>query len=129
MTDLDALQALLGPTAHPVHLALEGEDRARAAANLGAFARAGGTVLYGTDLGNGDRPPGVSASELRAMHDAGIQGAALVATLTDPWPLATPPSGVATFVPGPVPAGADGIPDWLGTARVVPREELTPDPH
>jgi imidazolonepropionase-like amidohydrolase len=107
----------------------EGADRERATANLAAFALAGGTVLYGTDLGNGDRPPGVSTSELRALHDAGVQGPALIATLTDPWPLAKPPSGVATFVPGPVPVDADRIPDWLGTARVVPREELTPDPH
>jgi hypothetical protein len=107
----------------------EGDDRARAAANLAAFADAGGTVLYGTDLGNGDRAPGVSAGELRALHDAGIRGLELIGTLTDPWPAQEPPHGVATFVPGPPPDSAEDIPEWLATARVVPREELPPDQH
>jgi len=107
----------------------EGEDRERAAANLAAFARAGGSVLYGTDLGNGDRMPGVSADELRALDGAGVRGAALIRTLVDPWPAEHPATGVATFIPGPPPASADEIPDWLAAARVVPREELVPTAH
>jgi hypothetical protein len=106
-----------------------GDDRQRAATNLAAFADAGGTVLYGTDLGNGDRAPGVSAGELRALQDAGVRGPELIGTLTDPWPAQEPPHGVATFVPGPPPEAVDGIPEWLATARVVPREELAPDTH
>jgi hypothetical protein len=106
-----------------------GDDRERAAANLAAFADAGGTVLYGTDLGNGDRAPGVSAGELRALHEAGVRGPALIGTLTDPWPAQETPHGVATFIPGAPPDHEDDIPEWLATARVVPREELPPDPH
>ncbi len=107
----------------------EGDDRERATANLSAFAAAGGIVLYGTDLGNGDRAQGVSAGELRALHHAGVRGAALIGSIADPWPAREPPHGVATFVPGPPPHDEDGIPEWLAAARVVPREELPQDPY
>lgn len=109
-----------------------GRDRNRALENVRAFAAAGGRVLYGTDLGNGDRPGGVSESELAALHAAGVRGPALMAAVTDLWPapdigdgaLDGPPSGINTFVPGPAPYAADGIPRWLAQARVVPTEEL-----
>jgi hypothetical protein len=99
-----------------------------ASANLAAFVAGGGSVLYGTDLGNGDRPAGVLTGELSALHDAGVRGAALVGALCDPWP-AAPISGVATFVPGPPPASLDAVPAWLGGATVVPSEELIHDDH
>ena len=35
-------------------------------ANLAAFVAAGGRVLYGTDLGNGEQPAGVNSAELRS---------------------------------------------------------------
>ncbi|MDL9978224.1 hypothetical protein [Microbacterium candidum] len=104
----------------------DGAARAQAAANVATFARAGGAVLYGTDLGNGPRAPGVDTAELHELHEAGVQGHALIATLTDPWPQAAAPSGVATFVPGLPPGAASEIPAWLAGARVVPREELVP---
>ena len=94
--------------------------------NLGRFAAAGGTVLYGTDLGNGPRPAGLLVEELHALHEAGVRGPALVAALTEPWPLARPDTAVATFVAGPPPADDAAVPDWLGAATVVPTEELTP---
>lgn len=110
-------------------------DRERAVANVREFAGAGGRVLYGTDLGNGDRTGGVSEPELSALDDAGVRGPALVASLTDMWPapeigegaLDGPPSGISTFVPGAAPYAADGIPAWLARARVVPSEELVSD--
>jgi imidazolonepropionase-like amidohydrolase len=40
--------------------------------NLARFHRAGGTVVYGTDLGNGPIPSGIHTRELQLMHDAGM---------------------------------------------------------
>lgn len=94
-----------------------------AAANAAAFVAAGGLVLYGTDMTD-TRVAGVDERELRALHDAGLRGPRLVATLTDPWPQPRADDAVATFVAGAAPAGADDIPHWLAGARVVPAEEL-----
>ncbi len=71
-----------------------------ALANLAAFHAAGGRVLYGTDLGNGPLPVGLNLRELALLRRAGLDDAALLAALTDPWPA---PLGrdVLTFVPGP----------------------------
>ena len=107
----------------------DARSRETAAANLTAFVRAGGTVLYGTDLGNGDLPVGVNARELSALHGAGLRGEDLLATLTDPWPAAERSWGVCTFVPGEPPADLDAVPAWLGGATVVPTEELIHDDH
>ncbi|MFE7845388.1 hypothetical protein ACFUTX_09385 [Microbacterium sp. NPDC057407] len=100
----------------------------RAVRHLSAFVSSGGSVLYGTDLGNGDRRVGVLPAELAALHRAGLRGPALVETLTDPWP-GSAVEGVSTFVPGPPPATLDDIPAWLGGAVVVPTEELIHDDH
>ena len=102
-------------------------SREIAVANLAAFAAAGGRVLYGTDLGNGDQPVGVNAEELRLMLAAGLDPAAVVAAITDPWPVAEAPSGVCTFVPGVAPSDDADLPAWLAGARVVPSEELIHD--
>lgn len=99
-----------------------------ASSNLAAFVAAGGSVLYGTDLGNGDRRVGVLAGELAALDRAGVRGAALVAALCDPWPVASI-TGVATFIPGPPPTSLDDVAAWLGGATVVPSEELIHDDH
>ncbi|MET0303593.1 MAG: hypothetical protein ABW040_06050 [Microbacteriaceae bacterium] len=101
--------------------------RAHAIANLAAFSAAGGTVLYGTDLGNGDLPVGVNSRELAALHDAGLPGPAIVAALTDPWPLAPGSGAIATFVPGTPPDAAEDLPVWLAEATVVLTEELVHD--
>ncbi len=39
--------------------------------NLAGFAAAGGRVLYGTDLGNGDQPVGVNPDEVAALRPGG----------------------------------------------------------
>ena len=57
--------------------------------NLGRFARAGGRVVYGTDLGNGGGP-GISVEELHLMVKAGL----------------TPAQAIA--------AGTENAADWLG---------------
>lgn len=105
----------------------DGPDLARATANAAAFIGSGGHLLYGTDLGNGDRRPGIDAKELARLQEVGLRDAALLAALTDPWPHPSAPHGVATFVSGPPPADSAGIPEWLARAVVVPREELVLD--
>jgi hypothetical protein len=97
--------------------------------NLAGFAAAGGRVLYGTDLGNGEQPVGVNAEEVSALDRAGVRGAALIRAMSDPWPFAEPPSGVRTFVPGPPPGHLDEVAEWLRGATVVPTEELVHDDH
>lgn len=117
--------AILAGQAWISTLAIHDEvGRAHARANLERFASAGGRVLYGTDLGNGDQPLGVNAEELALLQDAGVRGPALVAALVDPVPRPAPIHGVATFVAGPAPDRHDDVPDWLARARVVPEEEL-----
>lgn len=41
--------------------------------NLRRFHVAGGTVVYGTDLGNGEVPPGIHEREARLMREAGME--------------------------------------------------------
>lgn len=105
----------------------DGADRERARMNLEAFAHAGGRVLYGTDLGNGERPVGVDADELAALDAVGIRGADLIATLTEPWLPSLRTTAVATFVAGDPPTALDEVPDWICAATVVPAEELVHD--
>ncbi|MFH8251594.1 hypothetical protein ACH3VR_14595 [Microbacterium sp. B2969] len=100
-----------------------------AALNLAAFREAGGRVVYGTDLGNGDRTAGIQSGELAALDRAGVRGPALIAALADPWPGTATTHAVATFVPGEPPETLDEIPGWLGAATVVPEEEIVRDEH
>ncbi|MGI9823515.1 amidohydrolase family protein [Agromyces sp. Marseille-Q5079] len=92
--------------------------------NLRRFRAAGGRVLYGTDLGNGDQPLGVNPAELALLAEAGLAASDLLEAITDPWPRPAGATGIATFVPGPPPADLDAVPGWLASAVVVPAEEL-----
>ena len=102
--------------------------------NVRRFHGAGGRVLYGTDLGNGDLVPGVNPDEVAALVRAGLAASEVIAALADPWPERTPgwtDAGVATFVPDPAPSGADladpdAVAAWLAAAQIVPTEELEP---
>jgi hypothetical protein len=99
-------------------------DRDRALDNLRRFHDAGGRVLYGTDLGNGDQPLGVNPAEVAAIAAAGLDAPALLDAIVDPWPRTTRVNGISTFVPGPPPATLDDLPAWLASACIVPAEEL-----
>jgi len=99
-------------------------ERERALDNLRRFRAAGGLVLYGTDLGNGEQPLGINPAELGLLVEAGLEASELISTVTDPWPRRARAEGIATFVPGPPPATIDDLPDWLATACVVPAEDL-----
>jgi imidazolonepropionase-like amidohydrolase len=100
-----------------------------ATANLSRFHAAGGRVLYGTDLGNGELPVGVNAEEVAALDRAGVRGEALIDAMADPWPATAAPSGISTFVPGPPPTVLDEVAAWIAGATVVPTEELVHDEH
>lgn len=62
-----------------------GEAYAIAVDNVRRFHAAGGTVRYGTDMGNGPTPVGLNPRELDALREAGIDGRELLRTL-DPAP-------------------------------------------
>ncbi|GAA3939992.1 hydrolase [Microbacterium soli] len=76
-------------------------QRAIAVDNVRRFADAGGTVLYGTDMGNGDTPVDLSARELDALREAGVDGDRLLRALT---PL--PHDDTRLLLPGGDPARA-----------------------
>ncbi|GLI27565.1 amidohydrolase [Agromyces rhizosphaerae] len=98
-----------------------GADHAVALDNLARFHAAGGTVLWGTDLGNGDLPLGVNPREVQGLLDAGLAPADVLAAMIATWPVG-PPDGVATWIPGPPPAASDEFAAWLTGAHVVPAE-------
>lgn len=61
-------------------------DQAVALDNLARFHRAGGRVLYGTDLGNGPLPATLNQRELGLLEQAGLSADSIDEALTDPWP-------------------------------------------
>ena len=87
--------------------------------NVRRFGELGGTVLYGTDLGNGPLPLGINERELRALADAGLSPDALVASI------AGGTSGVPG-VPG-APAALDAGAGYLGRRASYIAEPRTPD--
>lgn len=50
--------------------------------NLARFLRAGGRVLYGTDLGNGPIPPGIDVREVLLLAEAGLDPEGLLRAMT-----------------------------------------------
>lgn len=59
-----------------------GADLTVALANVRRFHAAGGTVLYGTDMGNGPTPVGLNPQEIAALRAAGIDGIDLLRALS-----------------------------------------------
>ncbi|WP_136707505.1 hypothetical protein [Agromyces sp. H66] len=99
-------------------------ERDLAIDNLRRFRAAGGRVLYGTDLGNGDQPLGVNPAEVALLTEAGLEASAVLDAICDPWPRGERDDAVATFVPGAPPTTLDGLAGWLASACLVPAEEL-----
>jgi imidazolonepropionase-like amidohydrolase len=60
----------------------EGESLATAIDNLARFHALGGSVRYGTDMGNGPNPVGPNAAEIELLEQAGISGEDLLTALT-----------------------------------------------
>lgn len=80
--DDDAIAAQAATVAWISTLAVHDEQqRTIAIDNVRRFAAAGGTVLYGTDMGNGDTPVDLRDAEVEALREAGIDGLALLRAL------------------------------------------------
>jgi imidazolonepropionase-like amidohydrolase len=79
--------------------------------NLRGFLEHGGTVRYGTDLGNGPLPLGVNPGEIRALQAAGLSVDDVLVALTD---RSAPPCWVPTLERDPA-----GLAQSLTHARVV----------
>lgn len=65
----------------------DGDAQKTAVDNVRRFHAAGGTVLYGTDMGNGPTPVGVNTAELTALRAAGVTGTDLLRALAPQDPL------------------------------------------
>jgi hypothetical protein len=72
--------------------------------NLRRFLALGGTVLYGTDLGNGKLPVGVNAREVRALLEVGLSPVDVILSMTTWWGAA----GFGGDAGGGADVGADG---------------------
>ncbi|WP_454730073.1 amidohydrolase family protein [Cellulosimicrobium protaetiae] len=114
--------------------------------NVRRFVALGGTVAYGTDLGNGPLPPGVNSRELRALAAAGLDAHALVAALTRDAAAergvpdralrpgtqrSSTDASLTTWVPGEVPDldDPDAVATWLARAVVVERDTARDAAH
>ena len=109
------------------------DDFDRAVHNLSRFHRAGGQVLYGTDLGNGPLPVGLNRREIDALLGAGLTGDDVLRSLT-----AERLGGFRTVLRGPAgtgerlvsvlrgerPADPAAFSAWLCTARAVSPADL-----
>lgn len=75
--------------------------------NVRRFRSAGGTVLYGTDLGNGPMPVGLNPREIGALREAGLDDADLLQCLApvDPTTAGSHP----LFYPGATPDTVDPL--------------------
>jgi len=85
----------------------DGDTRATALDNVRRFHAAGGTVLYGTDMGNGPTPVGLNPSEVAALHAAGLDDAAALRTLAPADP--RDPATALLFFPGESPTTAQPL--------------------
>ena len=81
-----------------------------AVGNLRQFLSYGGSVRYGTDLGNGPLPPGVNPREIRLLQSAGLSPAEILTSMAGP--------GV-TWIPGGLDLHPARFADVLATARVI----------
>ncbi|KJQ53952.1 amidohydrolase family protein [Microbacterium sp. SA39] len=76
----------------------EGADLTVALDNVRRFHAAGGTVHYGTDMGNGLTPVGLNPQEIAALRAAGIDDLDLLQALAPVDPL--DPASVLLLLPG-----------------------------
>ncbi|MEV4636764.1 amidohydrolase family protein [Actinoplanes sp. NPDC049548] len=88
-------------------------DRVTAVGNLRRFLGQGGKVRYGTDLGNGPLPLAINPREVRALQEAGLNPADVLAAMTDPG------RTELSWVPGGLDLDPGRFADSLATARVL----------
>ncbi|GAB4010837.1 hypothetical protein [Nocardioides ultimimeridianus] len=98
-------------------LAIHGRaDRDVATDNIRRFRALGGTVRYGTDMGNGPTPVGLNEAEVLALGEAGLEGPELLAALCGEHPGGVPDERLLTS-PLPEPTTAAEAVAWFGSAR------------
>jgi len=95
-----------------------GPDFERASDNLRRFHAAGGTVRYGTDMGNGALPPGLNERELIALQNSNIRYDALLRALCLPGFGST-----LSYLPT-VPRADTDLAHWLMNVTVLTAREL-----
>ena len=88
----------------------ETPESVTAIGNLRRFLEYGGSVRYGTDLGNGPLPPGVNPREIRALQAAGLSPDDVLRAMTG--------DGVS-WLPGGLDLDPTRFADALATARVL----------
>jgi hypothetical protein len=86
----------------------------RALDNARRFVAAGGTLVYGTDMGNGPTPVGVNEREIELLGRV-LEGEALRRAVLGP------PSAPALEAPLPLPETAADLITWLRASRRLPR--------
>ncbi|WP_174776553.1 MULTISPECIES: amidohydrolase [unclassified Cryobacterium] len=121
------------------------DDFDRAVDNLRRFHRAGGQVLYGTDLGNGPLPVGLNRREIDALLAAGLTGDDVIRALTAEHlgrfrnvlrapgrpgperhgPAPADPGRLVTLLRGERPDDPAAFSAWLCTARAADAAEAT----
>lgn len=79
--------------------------------NARRFVAAGGTLVYGTDMGNGPTPVGVNEREIELLGEVGLTGEALLRAVLGP------PSAPALEAPLPLPETAADLVTWLRASR------------
>ena len=90
--------------------------------NLRRFVAAGGTVFYGTDLGNGPLPLGINSRELAALELSGMSHKQIVHSLSSWWE-ATPVSR-SSFISEMSDNTCADFSTWLASARIVENTEV-----
>jgi imidazolonepropionase-like amidohydrolase len=80
--------------------------------NLRRFLEYGGSVRYGTDLGNGPLPPAVNPREIRALQIAGMVPDRVLAAMADP-------GAAPSWIAGGLDLDPGRFADVLATVRVV----------
>jgi hypothetical protein len=95
--------------------------RAVAVDNIRRFREAGGTVVYGTDMGNGPTPVGANPDEIRLLEQAGMTGDDLLVAVLGPLEAPAPARTLVSHLPRP--RTAEELIAWLGSATRTTTEE------
>jgi hypothetical protein len=97
--------------------------------NLRRFVAAGGTVFYGTDLGNGPLPLGINVRELTALLACGLSPAQVVESMTAWWDhqpqlLGGFSAHRMSFISEMSDTSSPDFSTWLASARIVETTEV-----
>ena len=95
--------------------------RAIALDNLRRFRRHGGSVVYGTDMGNGPAPAGPNPEEIRLLGAAGLTGEDLLVAVLGPLEDPAPDRTLVSSMPRP--HGAEDLITWLASATRLTLEQ------